>query len=222
MTHEAATTVRELPEPLPQGESILWQGRPEWTALYRRALHARSLAIYFLVLLAARGATALAFGSTPAQALVAVLWLVPAALFALGVLALIAKLSARASWYTITDRRVVMRIGIVLEITFNFPFKVIDNVSLHVYDDGTGDIALRFMEGEQIAWLHLWPHARPWRLRQTEPMLRCVPDAARVASLLARTIASTTGGTALPIPASVEPANASLDSIPPTTAASAA
>ena len=31
----------------------------------------------------------------------------------------------------------------------------------------------------------LWPHARPWRLQQPEPMLRAVPDAARVAAILA-------------------------------------
>ena len=34
-----------------------------------------------------------------------------------------AWLSARNTVYTITDRRVVMRIGIVLTLTFNLPFK---------------------------------------------------------------------------------------------------
>lgn len=199
MTHEAATTVRELPEALPAGERILWQGAPDWSSLYRHAFHARTLAIYFTVLLLLRGANVLWDGGTATQAMIAMLWLTPLALFALAMLALVAWLCARASWYTLTDRRVVMRIGIVLEITFNFPFKVIDSAGLRVHDNGTGDIPLTFMEGEQIAYAHLWPHARPWHWRRTEPMLRCVPDAARVAALLARNLAASTGGTALPV-----------------------
>ena len=41
-----------LPEPLPQGERILWQGSPDFAALARSAFHVRMLAVYFLVLLA--------------------------------------------------------------------------------------------------------------------------------------------------------------------------
>ncbi|MEX0309059.1 MAG: hypothetical protein AB3N17_02320 [Tateyamaria sp.] len=31
----------------------------------------------------------------------------------------------------------------------------------------------------------LWPHARPWRFGSTQPALRCIPDAERVARILA-------------------------------------
>ena len=31
----------------------------------------------------------------------------------------------------------------------------------------------------------LWPHLRPGRMKRTEPALRCIPDAERVARLLA-------------------------------------
>lgn len=204
--HENVAAVKELPEALPQGERILWQGAPQWRALLRRAFHGRKLVGYFTATLALRGASELYGGGTPLEALVAMLWLLPLALFALGLVALLAWLTARASWYTITDRRVVMRIGIVLEITFNFPFKVIDSAGLRLYADGTGDIPLQFMPGEQIAYVHLWPHARPWHVRRTEPMLRCVADAAAVAELLAGAIAAKTGGAALPIRATASPA----------------
>jgi hypothetical protein len=53
------------------------------------------------------------------------------------------------------------------------------------------------MPGEQIAYAHLWPHARPWHFKRSEPMLRCVPDAARVAGLLAQAIVDHSGGKAL-------------------------
>jgi hypothetical protein len=199
VTHEAATTVKELPEALPAGERILWQGAPSWRSLYRRAFHARTLAIYFACLLALRGANVIWDGGTLMQTAVAMLWLLPVAVLALGILALMAWLIVRSTWYTLTDARVIMRIGVVLEITFNFPFKVIDAAGLHLYADGTGDIPMCFMEGEQIAYVHLWPHARPWRFRHTEPMLRCVPEAAKVAQLLARAMAARSGGTALPV-----------------------
>ncbi len=199
MTHESATTRKELPETLPADEKILWQGAPNWSSLYRRAFHSRTLTVYFLILLALRGVNVLSNGGSASDALEAIAWLVPGALLALGVLALIAMLIVRSTWYTLTDRRVIMRIGVVLEITFNFPFTVIDTVRLHLFSDGTGDIPLSFMEGEQIAYAHLWPHARPWKFRRTEPMLRCVPDAARVAELLTRAVAARSGGVALAI-----------------------
>ncbi len=202
MTHEAATTVKELPEALPEGERILWQGGPAWRSLWRRAFHGRTIAIYFAALILLRGINVWWGGGSLLDAIVAMAWLLPAALFALAVVTVVAWLTARASWYTITDRRVVMRIGIVLEVTYNFPFKVIDEVGLRVYADGTGDLPLCFMPGEQIAYVHLWPHAKPWHLRRTQPMMRCIPDATSIAALLSGAMAARTGGSALPIHAS--------------------
>jgi hypothetical protein len=194
--HESATTARELPGPLPPGERILWQDAPVWTSLFRSAFHGRTLAIYFGVLLLSRGATVLSQGGGAIKALLAMLWLTPLALTALGVLALIAWLTARQSYYTITDKRVVMRIGIVLEITFNFPFRVIESAGLRLNADGSGDLPLTLASGDHIAYLHLWPHARPWHFKQTQPMLRAIPNASAVADLLSRALVESSGGTA--------------------------
>ena len=95
--------------------------------------------------------------------------------------------------YTITNRRVVMRIGVVLEITVNFPFRVIESAGLRVYPDGTGDIPLLLAGEDRIAYVHLWPHARPWRAARPEPMLRGVPDAAHAADVLSRALAAFAG-----------------------------
>ena len=156
--------------------------------------------MYFAAIIASRGLYVSSQGAAPTDALIAMLWLLPFALFALGALAFVAWLAARASWYTLTDRRVVMRIGVVLEITFNFPFKLIEEARLLVHGkNGTGDIALMFVPGEQIAYMHLWPHVRPWRFARTEPTLRCIPRAADVAQMLAAAIAAQTGGQVLPV-----------------------
>lgn len=181
---------------LPRGERVLWQGAPAWRAVYLRVFHARALAAYFALILAARAAAVLVDGGGAADAALAVAWLLPAPVFALGMLALMAWLIERTSRYTITDQRVVMRIGVVLDVTFNFPFKVIESAGLKTWADGSGDLSVAFTQGNQIGYAHLWPHARPWRLRRAEPALRCVRDAAGVARILSRALAEATGGTA--------------------------
>ena len=174
-----------LPEPLPAGERLLWQGGPDWRRIAIESFHVRKVAIYFGLILMARGGFVLADGGGVAKALIAMLWLAPLVAFALGTLLALAWMTGRTTVYTITSKRVVMRIGIVLTVTFNLPFKRVAAAGLRLARDGHGDIPLQLAKGERIAWLHLWPHARPWKLRQPEPMLRALPQAQRVAGILA-------------------------------------
>jgi hypothetical protein len=212
--------VRGLPAPLPEGERILWQGSPDPGALARRAFHVRKVAIYFAAVGGLQLAVSLADGTPPGEAAAALA--VPAALAAgaIGVLAPLGRAAARAAVYTITDRRVVMRIGIVLTITFNLPYARIAAAGLRVHADGTADLPLALARGDAIGWAHLWPHARPWRLRAPEPMLRCVPDGLRVGRLLADAWADATGGAALPVSAPARPRDAIA--VPPQTVAGGA
>jgi hypothetical protein len=105
-------------------------------------------------------------------------------LAAVAVLTGMAWAQAKATIYTITTARVVMRVGAALSVTFNIPFRQIASASL---DDrgATGTVALQTQGDTRISWLVLWPHARPWHVSPTEPALRCIPDAANVARLLA-------------------------------------
>lgn len=185
-----------LPEPLPRGERLLWQGAPDWRALARHAFHVRGLSLYFAVILAARALNELTNGGSAADAASAIAWLLPVAVFALGMLHLLAYLSSKSTLYTITDRRVIMRVGIVLTLTFNLPFKFIGSAGFKARSSGTGDIPLALAGNDKIAYVHLWPHARPWRVASPEPMLRCIPDAERVAALLAQAWARSTNGVA--------------------------
>jgi len=182
-----------LPEPLPPGERVLWQGSPDWRALARDAMHLRGLAWYFGVLLLWRGATTYSDTGSWGEAARAVLWLLPLAVAALVILAAVAWLASRASLYTITDRRVVMRVGIVLTITFNLPYSRIEAAGVRTRADGTGDLTLLIDPSDRIAYLHLWPHARPWHVRRAQPMLRALPDAQRVSVLLSRALADSAG-----------------------------
>jgi hypothetical protein len=172
-----------LPEPLPSGERLLWQGAPDARLMALRVFHVRKLAVYFLFLLVLR---AIFVGSDEGvvAGIVAALWLAPVFVVALGLLVLMAHLSARAAMYTLTDKRVVMRLGIVLTVTFNLPLRHIESAGVHRSARGHGDLALTLPSGDKIAYLHLWPHARPWRVAKPEPMLRCIADVERVSALL--------------------------------------
>ena len=185
--------VRGLPEELPAGERIVWQGSPDWRAMARRAFHVRKLAVYFAALAVLRVLVLISNDASAREMFIGAVWMLFLGVAAVGVMSLMAWLSARAAVYTITDRRVVMRIGIVLTLTFNIPFKRIEAAGLNVAPDGTGDIPLSLSGDDRIAWLNLWPHARPWRVNKPEPMLRNVPQAAEVARQLAQAWSRQTG-----------------------------
>ncbi len=199
--HEAA---RGLPEPLPAGERLLWQGAPAWRVLAVEALHVRKFALYFALLLAWRAADALQAGAGVTGALWSAAGVLPLALLALALLAGFAWLVARTTVYTVTDRRVVMRIGVVLSVTFNLPYSTIESASLRLRGDGHGDIALVLSGRDRIAWLHLWPHARAWQLRRPQPLLRALPEARRVAQTIADALAGAAAQASSPVPAAAD------------------
>lgn len=173
--------IRGLPGNLPAGEHILWQGAPEWRRLALTAFHVRGVAFYFGLL----GFWALATGSSVGGLLATAL----AAGLAVGLLCLIAWLSSRTSVYTLTNRRLVLRVGIALPTCINIPLRIIGNASLKLHVDGTADLPLELTGPTKMGWMLLWPHARPWKLASPEPMLRAVPDGERVAAMLARALA---------------------------------
>jgi hypothetical protein len=217
MSTVRARPIRGLPGPLPDGERMLWQGAPDWRALARRALHTRKVATYFGVLVLWRLTTTLADGGSAAEALFSAAPLVLLAAAAFALLTLFAWLSARTTVYTITTRRLVIHCGVALPMTINFPFKMIESAGLKDHGDGTGDIAVKLPAGQRIAYLHLWPHARPWRYSSPEPMLRCIRNPKLIGELLARSLAEASGGQARAVPvAAREP---SLPVSPPATAA---
>jgi hypothetical protein len=182
-----------LPEPLPKGESILWQGAPDFADLAVRVFHIKKVAVYFAVLVAIRGSFLYSSGAGAAPILVGMLIVAGLAGTALAALGILAWLTARTTAYTLTDQRIVMRIGIVLTLTFNLPLKRIETAGLLLTGKGFGDIPLALSSGDRIGWLNLWPHARPWHLAKPEPMLRCIPDAQALAERLQKAWAQATG-----------------------------
>ena len=180
----------QLPGRLPEGERILWQGAPDWRALARHGLHLRGLAAYLAVLVVSVGVTAALRGEPAGAVATYTARAAAASAVPVGLGLVYAWLAARNAAYTITNRRVVIRLGVALQMTLNLPFAQIEAADILSHSDGTGDVALRTVrEAKGLGWVILWPHARPWRLAQAQPMLRAVPDAARAGHILARALA---------------------------------
>jgi hypothetical protein len=194
--------IRGLPGDLPEGERILWQGAPSWRRLARDAFKTRWIAAYFAALLiwAAVDGNGSGFAMT---------LLVGAA--GLALLHALAWLTARATVYTVTNRRVVFRFGVALPKCVNLPMTAISGAGLKRNTDGTGDIPLSLSGEHRLGYAQFWPHARPWKLASPEPMLRALPDVASVAALLSGALlAAVPNGRRVAIsePAASEPAGA--------------
>lgn len=184
MSEHAGEPIRGLPGHLPAGEHILWQGAPDWRTLSRSVLKAHWVAVYFGGLAVWNVGSQMASGAALAPALgVGVLTLAVGAV-AVGLLVLYAWLNARTTVYTLTNKRFVLRHGVALSKCFNIPYPTIASAGLKVDARGVGDIPLGLAEGYKVAYPHLWPHVRPWRIVTPEPMLRSLPEAATVAELL--------------------------------------
>lgn len=181
--------MRGLPGRLPEGERVLWQGSPDWRVMTRRVFHVRALAAYFGLLLAYSAAHSFSEGAPLSEIALSLAKFGGLALVPLALLTLYAWGTSKATVFTITNRRVTIKMGIALPMTMNVPFARIDGASYRPAKDGAGDIALALAKGDRLAYLILWPHARPWRMAHAEPMLRCIPHAEKVAQLLSRALA---------------------------------
>lgn len=189
MDHDdfAVEPVKGLPEKPPSGEIILWQGKPDVWTLAKESMSLYWILGYFAVLAIWR--VGVSSADMPlVQALPLALPFLILGAIAAGLIMLIAWVQAKATVYTITSARVAMRVGAALTVTLNLPFSRIEAADLDLKKSGTGTIAFRTAGETRLSYLVLWPHVRPWQARHTQPALRCIPDAERVARLIAETV----------------------------------
>jgi hypothetical protein len=173
-----------LPAPLPGGEVVLWQGSPDWRQLALHAFHVRKIGFYFALMLGLQATHLVGDGLSGGELWRPLSVSALTAALALGLLTGVAWFAGRSALYTLTNKRVVMRIGIVLTLTFNLPYRRIAAASLRRYGQNSLDIALQLYPQDRIGWFHLWPHQRAWALRHPQPTLRCLPQGEAVAALL--------------------------------------
>ncbi|WP_187972620.1 photosynthetic complex putative assembly protein PuhB [Aquibium microcysteis] len=187
-----------LPAPLPRGERLLWQGRPQWTALALSAFRLRGVAIYFLLVGAWRAASVWANGGSAGDIVAAAVWITLLAAITLAILSTLAWFYARTTVYSLTSKRLLIRSGIALPITLDIPLSLVETAAVRSAPLGTSSISFVIARPNRIAWLALWPHATPFAFNHPQPMLRAIADAPAVAPLIAEAMAATGQGTVGP------------------------
>jgi hypothetical protein len=77
-----------------------------------------------------------------------------------------------------------MRLGVIFPLTVNIPLSYIMGAQVKRFGDGTGQIALQLDPKEKLAWIVLFPHVRPWRFTNPQPLLRGLSNPAQVGEVL--------------------------------------
>ena len=169
---------RGLPGVLPLDEKILWQSGPDWKNMALTALHIRLTIAYFTAIVIWLGTN----GDATSAIAVSVL-----GISVVGLFALFAWGVGRTTVYTLTNKRLVLRIGVALNKCINLPLSEIKSANLKMLPSGHGNIVLDLKGAPRLGYIMLWPHVRSLRFVTPQPTLRAIPDAQAFAALLFKT-----------------------------------
>ena len=194
--HSDYEPIPGLPEDLPQGERLIWQGAPDVRVLARRVFRLRLLAIYFIALFGIHMTLQYEPGMGISSLLLGNSWMLVLAATAMLLLAGLAMAYARTTIYTVTSKRLVMRFGVALPMVINIPLQLIQSADMRRFDDGSGDIVLTLKPEKRVSYFILWPHVNPWNFFPAKPTLRSLPSLENVAAALASAAPSAEGTTA--------------------------
>ncbi len=181
------SAAHELPQDLPAGEHVLWQGGPAFWPL-ARSLHIRWLFAYFgalLVVVAVQRALTM-----PAALASSLIRFGVLSGVVIGLHVLYSLMVARTTSYTLTNRRFVLQAGIALPVSVNIPWSKIETAQFVAQPDSSGNIVIGLHPGERVSYVLLWPHVIGGRIG-ARPMLRAVANVARVAKLMRRQLEAT-------------------------------
>jgi hypothetical protein len=179
----ARARVRGVSEALPPGERILWEGAPNARALARHLFFMRPLSAYLGAMVlwwVAVNRTQInteQFWATLGIQLMLVGGVLGGAWW-------LSRSIARGTTYAITDRRIVMRFGVIFPLTINVPLHYVEGASAREFSDKTGQIAVQLTKKESIAWIVLFPHVRPFEFSQPQPLLRGLTEPVKVGEVL--------------------------------------
>jgi hypothetical protein len=182
---EPATPVfiRGVAHALPPGERLLWQGEPVPGLVARHVFHRWLVIGYFAVMIGWWFARTL--GTVEMDAFLPMLGMrLGLAVIVIGTVEFLARVVARTSVYAITSKRLVLKLGMVLPMSINLPFKLVQNAAVGRFRDGSGQIALTLVPGNRLAYIALWPHCKVFKINQPEPVLRGLADPEAVAAIL--------------------------------------
>ncbi len=171
-----------IPEKLPQGERLLWQGSPDLLQFLLHSLHARKVALWFLIIAVWRTVSNYQLTGVIDLQLLGPLGF--AFVLAMALLGLLALLLTRSTVYSMTNRRIIMRFGLAVPLTLNLPLSQILSASTREFKHDNGNIALSITPDKRLSYWVLWPHVRPFHWLQCQPTLKNIANVTQVAHTL--------------------------------------
>ena len=169
---------------IPEGDEIIWHGRPDVRRFSLSALGIKYVLLYLLVVAVFN--LQKSFGTiTPITFLQIMFPYIVSCCLALVLLVLVGLSQILPTLYVVTSKRVIIKSGFALIFMLNVPFDKIENIDKKVFSDGCGDISFRLISNKRVPFFAGWPSVRPWYFNNPEPTFRCIPNVNFVALELA-------------------------------------
>ena len=177
---------KNILDAIPNGESILWKGRPslwgfswnlfglKWITLYLSILSIVSVARFF----ASDFYTAFYVDFLP---------FFLSGIFASIILIGLAATQTYSTVYIITENRVIIKTGAALSFLISMPFKKIKEVNLQKRGASIGTISVELLSEKRVPYISCWPSVRPWKFKRTQPAFSCIGSVDEVATILRKT-----------------------------------
>ena len=178
---------KNILDAIPEGESILWKGKPSFWGFSWYFFGLKLLAFYMIILslvFAARLTVTDFFTAFVGDFLP---FLVSGILTSCILMAL-AKIQSQSSVYIITENRVIIKSGAALSFLISMPFKKIKAVNLQKRKGSLGTISFELNSGKRVPYISCWPSVRPWRFKNTEPAFSCIENVDEVATILRKSV----------------------------------
>ena len=178
---------KNILDAIPEGESILWKGKPSFWGFSWYFFGLKLLAFY-LIVLSVVFAARLTVTDFFTAFLVDFLPFLLSGILTSCILMALAKIQSQSSVYIITENRVIIKSGAALSFLISMPFKKIKAVNLQKRKGSLGTISFELNSGKRVPYISCWPSVRPWRFKNTEPAFSCIENVDEVATILRKSV----------------------------------
>ena len=178
---------KNILDAIPEGESILWKGKPSFWGFSWYFFGLKLLAFY-LIILSVVFAARLTVTDFFTAFVVDFLPFLLSGILTSFILMALAKIQSQSSVYIITENRVIIKSGAALSFLISMPFKKIKAVNLQKRKGSLGTISFELNSGKRVPYVSCWPSVRPWRFKNTEPAFSCIENVDEVATILRKSV----------------------------------
>ena len=156
---------KNILDAIPDGESILWKGKPSLWGFSWNLFGLKWIAAYLFILLMV--SILRVFVSDFYTAFfVDFLPFFSSGVFASIILFGLAAVQTFSTVYVITEKRVIIKTGAALSFLISMPFKKIKGINLQKRRGSIGTISFELFSEKRVPYTSCWPSVRPWKFKK--------------------------------------------------------